>query len=97
MGYKIVWLPKAEENFAEIIEWLQLNWTDKEMSKFIKRTNKVLELISTNPEIYRKSEKANIHQAIITKHNLLLYKINGSQVELLTFFDTKQDPDKKFE
>ncbi|MFI5196220.1 MAG: type II toxin-antitoxin system RelE/ParE family toxin [Chitinophagales bacterium] len=96
MAYKIIWLPKAEKRYDEIIEWLEKNWTDKEIANFVSRTDEVLELISIDPEIYRMSEKRNIRQAIITKHNLLLYRKKGNKIELLTFFDTRQKPSKKF-
>lgn len=96
MAYKIIWLPKAEKRYDEIIEWLEKNWTDKEIANFVSRTDEVLELISIDPEIYRMSEKRNIRQAIITKHNLLLYRKKGNIIELLTFFDTRQKPSKKF-
>ena len=96
MAYKIIWLPKAEQRYDEIIEWLEQNWTKREIVNFIVRTDEVLELISTNPDLYRKSEKRNIRQALITKHNLLLYRKKGNKVELMTFFDTRQKPSKKF-
>jgi hypothetical protein len=37
-----------------------------------------------------------IYEALITKHNLLLFRIEGNRIELLTFFDTRQNPNKKF-
>lgn len=96
MAYKIVWLPRAEQRFDEIISWLAATWTEREIVNFINRTNDVLLLISQNPDLYRKSQKAGIHEAIVTRHNLLLYRVKGKSVELLTFFDTRQDPKKKF-
>jgi plasmid stabilization system protein ParE len=74
MAYKIIWLPKAEKRYQEIIDWLELNWSEKEIVNFIARTEDVVNLIRANPEIYRSSEKKNIRQAVVTKHNLLLYR-----------------------
>ena len=96
MANKIVWLPKAERRYEEIIDWLHEHWTDKEIAKFVASTDEVIELIRINPEIYQPSEKRHIRQAIVTKHNILLYRKKGNKVELLTFFDTRQDPSKKF-
>jgi plasmid stabilization system protein ParE len=96
MAYEITWLPKAEQRYDEIIDWLSTHWTDKEIYNFMKRTHEVLGFISTNPELYRKSGKGKIHEAVITKHTLLLYRKKGNKVELLTFFDTRQNPNKKF-
>lgn len=96
MAYEIVWLPKAEQKFESIISWLQTNWTDKEIAKFIARTNEVLDMIGSNPILYRKIGKGKRHEAVITKQVILLYRINEDKVELLTFFDTRQNPNKKF-
>ncbi len=96
MAYEIIWLPKAEKRYHDIIKWLEQNWTDKEISNFISKTESVLESIRLDPEMYRKSERRNIRQAIVTKHNLLLYTIKGNRIELVGFFDTRQNPSKKF-
>jgi plasmid stabilization system protein ParE len=96
MAYEVIWLPKAEKRYDEIIMYLQEHWTEKEIINFIARTEDIIKNISNNPYLYRVSKKKNIHEAIITKHNILLYKHDGKRVELLTFFDTRQSPNKKF-
>ncbi len=94
MAHQIVWLPKAEEHFEELITYLQKNWSDKEIESFVNQTEKVLSFISQHPRLYRSSKKKDIHEALITKHNLLLYKVLSTHIELLTFFDTRQNPRK---
>ena len=96
MEYEIIWLPKAEERFQDIIEYLKNKWDDKVIAGFIVRTETVLRQIQRRPTMFRRSSKMNIHEALITKHNLLLYQLKGSRIELLTFFDTRQNPKKKF-
>ena len=96
MEYEIIWLPKAEERFQEIIEYLEYKWNDKVIAGFIERTETVLRQVQRRPTMFRRSSKMNIHEVLITKHNLLLYQIKGSRIELLTFFDTRQNPKKKF-
>lgn len=97
MAYTIIWLPKAEERLKEIVDYLEQNWSEKEIQKFLKRTVRVLHFISENPFMYRRSAKKHIHEALITKHNMLIYRIkNDTEVELLTIFDTRQNPRKKF-
>ncbi len=96
MAYKITWSPRAEKRFDEIITYLLENWTEKEVRNFVLRTDEVLEMIVTYPSLYRKSEKKNIHEAILSKHNILIYKVVGKKIILLTFFDTRQMLEKKF-
>jgi hypothetical protein len=60
-------------------------------------TNELTNLISKNPFLFRRSEKQNLHEVLVTKHNLLLYQINepNQKIEFLAFFDTRQHPKKK--
>ncbi|MFM2223981.1 MAG: hypothetical protein RJA07_183 [Bacteroidota bacterium] len=97
MAYKIVWTPLATETFDHVIDYLENRWTKKEIENFITRTEHIISILKINPYAFRKSLKANIHEVLITKHNLLLYQINTTKniVELLTFFDTRQHPQKK--
>jgi len=95
MAQKIIWTPQAEKTFEAIIDYLQKNWSNREVEKFMTRTNKVIALISSHPEMYRGSNKVNIHEALITKHNLLIYSIRKDRIDLISFWDTRQNPRRK--
>lgn len=97
MAYKVIWSPKAEKTFEGVIEYLQSKWTEKQIQYFVERTDKTVHLLANNPYMFRGSEKENLHEVLITKHNLLLYQIvpKVKKVELLSFFDTRQNPKKK--
>lgn len=97
MAYKIIWSPKAEKTFEGVIEYLQRKWTNKQIQYFVERTDKTVRLLAINPYMFRGSEKENLHEVLITKHNLLLYQISSKEkkVELLSFFDTRQNPKNK--
>jgi hypothetical protein len=96
MAYKVIWSPLAEITF-ENIKYLEENWTSKLIENLIVRTNELTNLISKNPFLFRRSEKQNLHEVLVTKHNLLLYQINepNQKIEFLSFFDTRQHPKKK--
>jgi plasmid stabilization system protein ParE len=96
MDYQIIWLPKAEERFEQIIDYLHVHWNDVVIKKFVLQTEKVLRQVQQRPKMFRHSAKMGIYEVLITKHNLLLYRIKGKRIELLTFFDTRQHPKKKF-
>jgi plasmid stabilization system protein ParE len=88
-------LPQAENDFDDILEYLQKNWGEKVTNEFILKLERILFLISQKPNMFRRSTKMGIHQVLITKHNLLFYRILKNKIELLTFFDTRQNPFKK--
>ena len=96
MALNIIWSPRALDNFHEVISYLSKNWSAKVVRNFVSRTEKVIELISEHPEIFKQLTDRNpVREALITKHNLLLYQIQEAQVLLLAVFDTRQNPRKK--
>ena len=97
MDYEIIWSPKAIDTFDGVIDYLNENWTEKEIENFVTITENTIRHISQNPYLFKGSEKDNLREAFVTKNNILLYQINESlkSVELLTFWDTRQNPKKK--
>ncbi len=42
MSYQIIWSPQANQTYLLILEYLQRNWTEREINDFIERTEEVL-------------------------------------------------------
>ena len=96
MALEIVWSPRALDNFHEVILYLEKNWTDLVVKDFVTRTEKVIQLISEHPEMFKQVSDQNAsREAVITKHNLLIYRVYTNKILLLTVFDTRQHPRKK--
>ncbi len=97
MSYKIIWAPLALETFENVIEYLNKNWTGKEIKKFVNKTFETIELLKESPYIFRSSEKENIYEAIIDKNNILIYQIDETkkEIDILSIWDTRQNPKKK--
>ncbi len=95
MAKEIKWTSEAEERFTEIIEYLEENWTENEIEKFITATNKVLNYIADHPVMFRRSKKKNIHEALISDKHLLIYRVKPGHIELITFWDNRQNPNRK--
>ncbi len=96
MAKEINWTPEAEDTFEKVIVYLRTKWTEREVINFINSANRTISYISENPLMFRQSKKQNIHEAVITRYNLLLYRIKPKHIELLTFWDTHRNPKKKF-
>jgi len=96
---EIIWSAKAKITFYWVIEYLNANWTKKEMIQFNQRTLITINAIQKNPGIFPASTRhKNLRKAIIDKNNAFYYKIddNNQKIYLLTFFDSRQDPEKIF-
>jgi plasmid stabilization system protein ParE len=93
MSKQIIWSPLSVSDFAKILEYLHENWDEKVTSQFIKLTENILEQISINPKqfpVIHKKEK--IRKCVLTKHNSMFYRESKSHIDILRFFDARQDP-----
>jgi len=94
MAKEVIWSNEAIKSFDDVISYLKENWTAKEIDNFILQTDAAIDLISEFPFIFKKYNKHNIRTALITKHNLVVYKVYSSHIIVLNFWDTRQDPIK---
>ena len=94
---KINWTPTARQTYFNILDYLEEAWTEREIQSFINQVDKLLIRIAGNPEMFQESRnKKNIRKGFITKHNTLYYRVKPrkKELELLTFWDNRQDPEK---
>ena len=54
-GYKILWTDHAITELKETIEYLENNWTEKELRTFSTKLDHTIELISKSPEMFPES------------------------------------------
>jgi plasmid stabilization system protein ParE len=92
MNKPVFWTFEAERTFNNIIDYLHENWSQKEANGFVDLTKDVIKLISRHPEMFRKANLSGMHEALITKHQLLIYQIYDDKIVLFTFWDTRKNP-----
>lgn len=85
-GYNIFWTPNSLNELEETIEYLQNNFTDKEIKKLAGKIENFTETISYNPYLFPKSESQNIHKAVILKFNTIYYRVRNENVEIFIIF-----------
>ncbi len=94
-GYSIVWSGRALKDLDRISKYLEENWTEKEISTFINKLFKRLNLISFFPKLFSKSRlKKNVRRSVLTKQVIIYYSIKNNVVEIITLFDSRQHPSK---
>jgi len=93
----IVWSDKSKKTYADIIEYLNFKWTEKEIHHFIFRTDSLIEKITGNPYLFQQYKTDPLtRQAVLHENVILIYQISaeGDTVNLLTFWSTRQNPKK---
>jgi len=94
---RVVWSARAKITYFDILDYLENNWTKKELIRFNQRTEIILKAITKNPGIFPVSSKhKKIRKAVIDKNNSCFYKIDSynKKIYLLTFFDNRRNPEK---
>ena len=94
-GYKFFWTEHAASELEKTIQYLQTEFSDKEISKLLIKLEETLELISINPKIFPISDKKGIYKAILLKYNSIYYREINNTVEILSFFSNRQNPKKR--
>jgi len=98
MGPEIIWTPKAIYTFGQRIEYLEKNWTEREILNFTARVSEYLGTLKTQPLMFRKSTRLkHTHIGVIIKQVSLVYRIKpkSNSIELIAFIDNRQNPKRQ--
>ena len=98
MDCKINWTKVAWNTFEKNILYLQKEWTEKELSNFIKSVDNKISSLSKHPLIgtSKGHPDLNIRSVLVHKRILLIYKFYPTEkkIDLLVFWNTAQNPRK---
>ncbi|HVY73901.1 MAG TPA: hypothetical protein VG890_03670 [Puia sp.] len=92
---EILWADSAKLTFNNIVEYTRKEWTEREVEKFINSTAEWLSTLKRYPEMCRPSlKRKNVRIGILNKHTQIVYHYNPrkKQIELLLFWNSKQNP-----
>lgn len=95
IGYNIFWTPSSKDKLKKTIEYLEKNFTEKEINKLVQAIESTTELISQSPNVFPKSDSVDIHKAVILKYNSMYYRVINENIEILSFFSNRQSPKKR--
>jgi plasmid stabilization system protein ParE len=92
---KIIIPDATQSKIEDLLEYLEIKWSDRIRKKFANKLYQTVKIIQNNPEAFPQSESnKKVHKCVITKQSTLFYKFNSKRVEIIAFFDTRQDPNK---
>jgi len=97
MAYEIKWTLLASESHGNLVAYLEKEWSIKEVINFVNIVEEKLQLIAIYPELFiTTNRRKHIHKVVISKQVILFYRHykTKNQIELLIFWDTRQNPSK---
>ncbi len=93
--YRLIWSDEALNNLKGIINYLENNWTKREIKKFAQLLDKQLSLIEKKPFLFAISDKSNgLRKSVLSKQTTIYYRITDREIRIITLFDNRQNPNK---
>lgn len=95
MVHEIIWSDLALKTYIANITYLEQEWTEKEIRKFINDVLRKILILSFQPRVgVLTNKRTHVRKTVINKQIVLIYryKPRKKQVELLHFFNTHQKP-----
>jgi plasmid stabilization system protein ParE len=94
---EILWTPTAQRSFKNIVDYLEKNWTEREIRNFVEETVYLLSNVKRQPEMCRPSlKRRNVRIGTVNKHTQIVYHYQPrkKQIVVLLFWSPKENPAK---
>ena len=94
MALKVVFTKRAAQGYAEIVQYLEENWTEKELDSFEIEVETFLRKLVLFPNMLKPSRKNKIRRGPINSLTMLTYRVNleTKQIEVLNLRSTRKYP-----
>lgn len=93
MIYPVTWSPEASDEYAELLKYIEEKWGIDSALNLLNDTDRIVDLLSSFPNMYPSSKKRGIRIAVINKHTSLIYRTKNNKIELLHFWDNRRNPE----
>ena len=92
---KVVISKTTEKKLDSLFSYLVEKWSVKVKNEFIEKLDYSIELIRNQPEMFPESKQGKkLKKCVVTKQTTLFYRFTSKQINVVTIFDTRQNPKK---
>ena len=85
----------ASDRLEKLLEYLELEWSNKVKEDFIKKLDKSLAVIQRFPGSCPQTDFVNgLHMLVVTKQTSLFYRYDSELITVITIFDNRMNPSK---
>jgi len=94
MAKQVAWTNKASKERLNILEyWLEKTGNNKYSSRIDIKLRETIRNIQDNNYLGKQTDYKNTRVTVVG-HYLLFYRITSDVIEIVTIFDSRQNPDK---
>lgn len=93
MNLPVIWPPASKDEYADLLAYLESEFGLESALNFMDKTDAALDQISSFPESGVPTLKETVRKKIISKQTSVLYQVYEEAIELLHFWDNRQNPE----
>lgn len=95
MALKVRWTKEAVDQLDGIIEYLELNWSEKKIRTFFRKLEEAINALKEHPDRHKLSErKTGTREYQLTRHTTIFYDFDDAHVTILLLWQNLMDPKK---
>ncbi len=94
----LIWTKRALKTYFKVSDYLQEKWGNTVVNNFANNVESLITQITKDPHLFEESKKyKNVRKGFVTEHNTLFYRLKPrkKEIELLLFWDNRQDDKKR--
>lgn len=81
MEKEIVWTSVAQNDFWEIVAYLEESWPEKVLNQFHKALQQKSKILRKQPQLGFKSSKySRFRKTLVTRHYMLIYSVTKENI-----------------
>ncbi len=93
MSRKVIISKTAEKKLDKLFDYLIEKWSITVKKEFVEKLDSSIEIIQNQPKIFPESKTGKgLRKCVITKQTTLYYRYNSQRINIVTIFDTRQNP-----
>ncbi len=92
MAKAVRWTPKAIATYIDVLSYLREKWTAREEQRFVDEVEDTIRYIVMFPKGFRSAGHLRLREAQIKPYNVLLYRIDRSEIVIIGLFDMRRHP-----
>lgn len=91
---EVYFTPLAQEALDFIVKYLNATWGTQIKNEFLDEIDRCIELIRKEPTLFPLfGDFPNVRRYVISAFNSLFYRIENEQIQVLTIWDNRMNPD----
>ena len=91
---EVVFSERALRELEEISLYLKHKFSIKTKNEFVDKVERLVLQLQKTPELFPKSELNNYHKGVIVKQVSVFYRFDDKKINIISVFDTRQNPKK---